>query len=258
MEGKESSRDQVLDHRAAELAELLEAAGVVVGEFVVVEADEAQEGDVEVADVGFAFDGGHAEFIGGTDGVTGVAAATSEPEGHSVGIVVATILGAAAHAVVGCASKLAAPDDERAVQKASLFEVGDERGDGLVHTAHEIAVGPLDVVVAVPGAVVELHEAHTLFHELAGEKTLSAEGIGGVVADAVERLGFLVLLREVERLGHLHLHAEGEFVIVHARGEFVVAGMLRGMCGVELGDEVEVLALTCFADTWRRREIENG
>ena len=58
------------------MAELLESTGVVVGEFVVVEAEEAQEGDVEVADVGFAFDGGHAELVGGADGVARVATAT--------------------------------------------------------------------------------------------------------------------------------------------------------------------------------------
>ena len=90
------SRDQVLDELAAELTELLEAAGVVVGEFVVVQAQKAQDGDMEIADVGFAFDGGHAEFVGGADGVTGVAAATGEPEGHGVRIVVAAVSDAAA------------------------------------------------------------------------------------------------------------------------------------------------------------------
>ncbi len=231
---------------------------MVVGEFVVVETEEAQEGDVEIADVGFAFDGGHAEVVGGADSVTGVAAATGEPHRHGVRIMVATVSRSAADTVVGGATKLAAPDDERAVQEASLFEVGDERGDGLIHAAHEVAMGTLDVVVAVPGAVVELHEAHAFFDELAGEQAFAAKGIGGVITNAVEFLGLGVFLGEVERLGHLHLHAECEFVVVHARGEFIVAGMLRGVRGVELRDEVEVLALTCFADAGRRCEIQNG
>ena len=62
---------------------------MVIGELVVVEAEEAQEGDVEVADVGLIFDCGHAEFVGGTDGVTGVAAAAGEPEAEGIGVVVA-------------------------------------------------------------------------------------------------------------------------------------------------------------------------
>ena len=119
-------------------------------------------------------------------------------------------------------------------------------------------MGTLDVVVAVPGAVVELHEAHPFFDELAGEQAFAAKGVRGVVADAIEFFGFLIFLGEVERFGHLHLHAEGEFVVVHARGEFVVTGMLRGVRGVELGEQVEIAALTPGADTGRRREIENG
>ena len=94
--GDRFSRNQALDELAAELTELLEAAGVVVGQLVVIQSQKAQEGDVEIADVGFAFDGGHAEFVGGADGVTGVAAATGEPEGQGVRIVVAAVSDAAA------------------------------------------------------------------------------------------------------------------------------------------------------------------
>ena len=235
VEWNERSGDQILDDGPTELAKLLETTGVVKGELVVVETEEAQERDVEIADMGFAFDGCHAEFVGGADGVASIAAATGEPDGHGVGVVVATIGSAAAHAVVGCASEFAAPDDERAVQEAALFEVGDKCGDGLVHATHEVAVGALDVVMAVPRPVVELYESHAFFDELAGQQAFAAEGIGGVIADTVELLGLRVFFGEVERFGHLHLHAKRELVVVHARGEFVVAWMLCGMRTVELG-----------------------
>ena len=170
---------------------------------------------------------------------------------------VAAVGGAAAHAVIGGAAELAAPDDERAIEQAALFEIGDESGDGLVDAADEIAMSALDVVMAVPRAVVELHEAHAFFHQLASEETFATEGVGGVAADAVEILGGLGFLREVEGLGDLHLHAEGELVVIHARSEFVEAGMLRGVGGVELGDEIEVLALTLRGDAGGGREIED-
>ena len=118
---------------------------------------------------------------------------------------------------------------------------GDERGDGLVHAADEIAVRALDVVVRIPRAVVELHEAHALLDELAREQALPPERIRRVLADAVAFLRARVLAREVEHVGHLHLHAEGEFVVVHASGEFVVTGMLRGVRGVELRKQVEAV-----------------
>ncbi len=88
---------------------------MVVRELVVVETKEAQKRDVKVADVGLAFHGIHAEFIRCADGVAGVAAAAGEPDGHGVGVVIASIGGAAAYAVVRSAAKLATPDDERAL-----------------------------------------------------------------------------------------------------------------------------------------------
>ena len=53
-------------------------------------------------------------------------------------------------AVVGRAAEFAAPHDERAVEQAALLEVADQRGNRLVDLLDEVAVGALDVVVAVP------------------------------------------------------------------------------------------------------------
>ena len=90
----------------------------------------------------------------------------------------------------------------------------------------------LDVVVAVPGTVVELHKAHALLDEFAGEQALAAKRIRGVLADAVGFLRLRVLLLEVNDLRHLHLHADGELVVVHARLQFVVSRVLLGVFGV--------------------------
>ena len=139
-----------------------------------------------------------------------------------------------------------------------MFEVGDERGDGLVDAAHEVAVRSFDVVVAVPGAVVELHEPGAFLDEFAGEQTLAAKAVGLGLADAVGLLGLLALGRDVHRLGHLHLHAEGEFIVVHPRPEFVEIFMIGRVTGVEFRDEIEVLALAFLADPGRGIEIEDG
>ena len=78
---------------------------------------------MEIADVGFAFDGRHTEFIRRPYGVTSVATASGQPHGHGIGVVVATICGAPAHAVVRGAAKFATPDDEGAVEQSTLFQV---------------------------------------------------------------------------------------------------------------------------------------
>lgn len=95
------SGDQLLDHLAPELGKLLEAAGVEVGELRVVEAEEAEQGDVEIADVVDVLDGLGAGLVGGADGVAGVDAAASEPDGHGLRVVIAAKGGAHPHAVIG-------------------------------------------------------------------------------------------------------------------------------------------------------------
>ena len=127
---------------------------------------------MEVADVGFVFDGFATQFVGGADRVAGITAAPGQPHAHGVGIVVATIGGPATDAVIGRATELAAPDDEGALEEPTLLEVGNEGGDGLVYATNEVAVGALDVVVAVPRAIVQLYEPHTFFDELAGQRHL--------------------------------------------------------------------------------------
>jgi hypothetical protein len=94
-------RDEFLDDLAAELAELLETTGVVIAEFIVVEAEEAQERAMDVADVVDFVHGSHAGLVGGTDGVAGFHAAAGKPHRHGGRVVVAAVSGAAAHAVVG-------------------------------------------------------------------------------------------------------------------------------------------------------------
>jgi hypothetical protein len=71
--------DQLLDHFSSELGELFVAAGVVVGELVVIKAEEVEDGAVDVTDVVDAVDGFGADVVGGSDGVAGFGSASSEP-----------------------------------------------------------------------------------------------------------------------------------------------------------------------------------
>ncbi len=122
---------------------------MIVGELVVVEAEEPQQRDMKIADMSFAIHCIHTEFVCRADGVAGVAAATGEPDRHGIRVVIATVSGAAADTVIGCATEFTAPDDQRAVEQTALLEVGDQGGNGLVHAAYEIAMRTLDVIVAV-------------------------------------------------------------------------------------------------------------
>ena len=64
---------------AAELAELFVAAGVKVGEFVVVKPEQMQERDVEIADGMGDLDGLGADLVGATDEIGAKAVDVAHP-----------------------------------------------------------------------------------------------------------------------------------------------------------------------------------
>ena len=112
------------------------------------------------------------------------------------------------------AAEFAAPDHQRVVEHAPLLQIGQQGGDRLVDLAGELAVIRFDVVVVVPrlaGAVPELHEAHAALEEPPGDQRLPA-----MHAAAIQVAHVLRLAGEVERLGRLGLHAEGQLERLNA------------------------------------------
>ena len=94
----------------------------------VVEAEEMQDGGVEVVHGADVFDGMHAQFVGrAVDGPT-FHSPTGEPDGKAFGMMVASV----ATGRVRSATEFTGPDDERVVEQASGFPVLDEAGDRLV------------------------------------------------------------------------------------------------------------------------------
>ena len=100
------------DDVAVDVGEAEVAAGVVVGEVLVIEAEEMEDGGLEVVDVDFFVSDMEAEIIGAAIGA-GFGAATGHDGGEGLRVVVAA--GLAAEGRIGFdhggASELAAPDD---------------------------------------------------------------------------------------------------------------------------------------------------
>src|SRR4051812_25264363 len=84
-------RDQFLNHTPSKLGKLLEPPRVEEGELVVIQAQQTQQRDVQVADVMHRVHGFGSSFIGGADGVSSLHAAAGEPDSHGLGIVIAAI-----------------------------------------------------------------------------------------------------------------------------------------------------------------------
>ena len=247
------SGDEVADDLAVDVGEAVVAAGVAVGEGLVVEAEEGHHGSVEVVDVDGFIDGFEAEVVGGAVGCSGFDAAAGEPHGEAVVVVVAAVDFAGIGTGLGefddwGAAEFAAPDDEGFVEHAALFEVFEESADGLVGFGGEAAVIDFEVVVIVPWlafAVPELDEADPAFDEPAGDERLAAVDI--VAVEVADVLGFAV---EVEGVAGVELHAVGEFEGLDASFEAGVAGAAGLVFAVHFVKEVELDALFAHGEVF--------
>ena len=74
------------------------------------------------------------------------------------------------------AAELAAPDDERIVEQAALFQVLDEGGTGLVRIATLTADLAREIAMLVPALMVKLHKLHIFFQKLSCQKAIGRKG----------------------------------------------------------------------------------
>ena len=144
-------------------------------EAVGVDAEEVEEGGLEVADADRVFGGVVADVIGLTIDA-GFDAGACHPHREGVRVVVAAdeaFLELAVHVVLhhGGAPEFAAPDDEGFIEKAALFEICEEAGDRFVDLLAFDGEGLVDgfaegAAVVVPTPIVELYEADAIFRTM--------------------------------------------------------------------------------------------
>ena len=110
------------------------AAGVAVGEALVVEAEQVQDRGVQVVHARGVLDGFEAELVGGAIDGAAADSAAGHPHGEAVRVVIAAELGLAVAAELDGrrAAEFAAPDHERVVEHSALLQVGQQRGDRLI------------------------------------------------------------------------------------------------------------------------------
>ncbi len=159
----------------------------------------------------------------------GLNAAAGQPDGEAARVVVAAVVGGGERALrVGRAAEFAAPDDERVVEQAALFEVDDERGGGLVGFGALAADAGGQAAVLVPALVVELDEAHAALGQPAGQQAVGGEGAG--LAGYRRRRARTWSPARPTRfgdVGHAGLHAERHFVLGDARFDLGVELLLE-------------------------------
>ncbi len=246
------------DEFAVDVGEAVVASLELEGQAFVIEAEQVEQGGVDVVDMGGLIDGIESEFVGFADDLSAAHAAAGEPHGEGIDVMVSA--GAVAGFAHGGATEFAAPDDEGGVKETAGFEVADEGGAALIGFAatggkilFEILSG---AAVGIPVGVVELDEAGAAFDEAAGEKTVPGEGrlLAGATVEVEGGVGFVGEIHEFRRTG---LHAIGHLVGADAGEDLGIPG--GGLVPeVEIAEGVEGAALARGVDSLGVGEVEDG
>ena len=166
-----SSQDAVHD-LAVDVGQAILPTLVAESEAFVVDAAKVKDRRLHVVDVDRVLRDVPAVLVGLAVHVTGLDAAAGEPP--RVGpaeVVTAARLLRVTLAERGPA-ELAAPDHERVFEHAALLEVADERGRGPLGVDALLFELREQVVVLVPTRVHELHEAHPVLEQPAGDQAV--------------------------------------------------------------------------------------
>ena len=157
------SRHDLFHHVALHIGQPQVAAAVAVGQLLVIEAEQVQDGRVQVVDVDPALDALAAVVVGGAVAKPRLHAAAGQPDREAAVVVVAAV----APSANGRAAELAGPDDQRVLQQAALLQVREQRGDRLVHAAAHAAGSSLRSLWWSQPPRADLDEAHARLGELA-------------------------------------------------------------------------------------------
>ena len=160
------------------------AVGVAVGEFFVVEAHQMQEGGVEVVNVDAVLHGLGTVIVGQAVSVAAADAATGQPDGESIGVVVAA--GVLAFALGGSsATEFAAEKNESILEHAAHFQIAEQRGDRLIDLGAAFGQTFVNGTVMVPTRLIDLDEADTSLGETPREDALTGVLGSGLVIGAI-------------------------------------------------------------------------
>ena len=223
-----------------------------------VEAEQVEEGRLEVVHVHGILDDVEAHLVGGAEGHAGLDAAAGQPHRERLGVVVPAEAPAECRIGLdhGRPAELTAPDHQRVVEQPAPFQVLDQRRGGLIGGAAVRLVVPHDVGVGVPALVIDVHEPDAPLDHPPGQQAGPRERRLGRVG-AVEIEGLLALLLEVHQLRGGRLQPEGHLVGGDPGGDLRVARGVE-MTTVQRADQVERIALEPGVDALRAGDVQDG
>ena len=181
------SGEDGFDDLPVDVGEAVVTALKFIGQLLVIEAEEVEDGGLEVVDVDAVFDDVEADFIAFAVADAGFDAPAGHPEGVGVGVVVAAPFGTVGEVALDerGASEFTHPDDEGVVEETAVFEIGDQGGRCLIGGAALVVELGGEGAVLIPAGVHELDKAGAAFDEATGEEAVSGVGARFVDLGAV-------------------------------------------------------------------------
>ena len=129
----------------------------------------------------------------------------------------------------------------RCLRSLSRAAIGRSTSLALLRQAvHDVVAGA--GAVHVPAPVEELHVAHALLDQPAGEQAVVGERRLARARRRRASRTFFGSLADVHHLGHGDLHAVGQLVLADARQRLGVAELLRARSSFSLSQRVEAAA----------------
>ena len=129
---------------------------VSVGQTLMVETQEVQQGRVKIMRMDFVFDRLIAEFVRQAVAKTALDAATRAPRGKPKVIVIAPVV----LVVDGRTPEFSGPDDQGFIKQTALFQIGDQARNREIALRRQLRVPFLDLRMLIPESKVELNESH--------------------------------------------------------------------------------------------------
>ena len=98
------------------------------------------------------------------------------------------------------------------------------------------------------GAMEDLHESDSLFHESSRRQALLREGFGGGIIQSVGVLNGLRLLSEINDVGDCRLHTKRQLIRLDPRRKCLIVGILDGRNSAQAAEKVEFSGLLFTVD----------
>ena len=145
---------------AHERRETIAASGELVGQLLVVNAEQSHDRGVEVMHMHAVLREIVAEFIRLTIHGAFRNPSPGNPSGETAGMMVAPKIGADFPLTVVGTPKFTAPHDKRVVQQTALFQIFDKTCGGLVYFFTGLGQSSRQATMMIPVRMIKLDEAH--------------------------------------------------------------------------------------------------